>query len=226
MRLVKNRIYIKIIGDSIAAGEETSDFKELDSTLIKVDNINFKNVQTKKSWGALLNEYLNKENKNIVLNNNGCCGMNSTQLRENINKLVSEKDDIVFILIGLNDRKRENGLNELYSNLKYIINHLRDKKIILMTPTISTKENENKPSRIYHTIDIIKIIRKISKEENIKLIDNYKNIENYLKENNLEIYKIMIKENCLNDGLHPTDLVHKLIFENILESKIIYSKTI
>ena len=141
---MKNRIYIKIIGDSIAAGEGTSDFKELDSTLIIVDNINFKNVQTKKSWGALLNEYLNKENKNIVLNNNGCCGMNSTQLKENINKLVSEKDDVVFILIGLNDRKRENGLNELYSNLKYIINHLRDKKIILMTPTISTKENENK----------------------------------------------------------------------------------
>lgn len=223
---MKNRIYIKIIGDSIAAGEGTSDFKELDSTLIIVDNINFKNVETKKSWGALLNEYLNKESKNVVLNNNGCCGMNSTQLKENINKLVSEKDDIVFILIGLNDRKRENGLNELYSNLKYIINHLRDKKIILMTPTISTKENENKPSRIHHTIDIIKIIRKISKEENIKLIDNYKKIENYLKENNLEIDKIMIKENCLNDGLHPTDLVHKLIFENILESKIIYSKTI
>ena len=103
---MKNRIYIKIIGDSIAAGEGTSDFKKLDSTLIKVDNINFKNVQTKKSWGALLNEYLNKENKNIVLNNNGCCGMNSTQLKENINKLVSEKDDVVFILIGLNDRKK------------------------------------------------------------------------------------------------------------------------
>jgi hypothetical protein len=50
------------------------------------------------------------------------------------------------------------------------------------------------------------------------LIDSYKYTMEYLAKNRLVIDDIIYGEGCGNDGLHPSDYVQKLIFENLIET--------
>ena len=38
----------------------------------------------------------------------------------------------------------------------------------------------------------------------------------YIEKNNLALDDIIYGEGCANDGLHPSDFVQKLIFDNII----------
>ena len=144
-------------------------------------------------------------------------GAFSYQVNKNLNKLVSIEDDLVIILLGINDRKRKNGLYELRVNLSNIIDKLKsmNKDIIVLTPNPSIKKNEYYKNRIYHTKDIVKIIRDVTEEKKVLLIDIYEYINLYLVENNINLEDIIYGENSRNDGFHPSDTVQKIIFECI-----------
>ncbi len=40
----------------------------------------------------------------------------------------------------------------------------------------------------------------------------------YLTKNQLAIDDVIYGEGCVNDGLHPSDYVQKLIFQNLIET--------
>lgn len=67
-------------------------------------------------------------------------------------------------------------------------------------------------------VNIINIICNVAKSEGIQFISHYHFIQNYLLYNNLTIEDLMIEENCKSDGLHPIDIIHKLIYRNLIES--------
>lgn len=108
----------------------------------------------------MLETYLHKINSTLAVVNNGCGGAYSYQIKEHLKTLVSHEDDIVFVLLGLNDRKRTNGLKELKENLDNIIERLIawKKTVVLLTPNPSVHSNEYYENRIYHTEQIVEII--------------------------------------------------------------------
>lgn len=207
---------IKIIGDSIAAGVGSSELIDTNEIIFKDEASVFYKRIAPNSWWGLLEKCL--KNKNIKIENLGCGGAYTYQILEHFKELINEEDDMIFILTGLNDRKRNNGLEELYNNLTQIINKIKEqnKKIILLTPPPSTKENENYLNRIYHTDEIVKIIKKVSINEKVILIDIYQYINDYLNNNNIKIEDITYGEGCKNDGLHPGDKLQKLMYEKVI----------
>lgn len=205
---------IKIIGDSIAAGVGSSNLKDTDEIIFEDENSTFyKRIAPNSWWGLLENKF-----KNVEINNLGCGGAYSYQLLNNLDKLIDKDDDIIIILVGLNDRKRKDGLNELYENLNKIIDELKNqrKKIVLLTPPPSTAENENFPNRIYHTNEIVETIRKVAEEKKVMLIDIYNHINEYLVNQKIKIEDIIYGEGCKNDGLHPGDKIQSLMYERII----------
>ncbi|HBF77476.1 MAG TPA: SGNH/GDSL hydrolase family protein, partial [Clostridiaceae bacterium] len=78
--------------------------------------------------------------------------------------------------------------------------------------------NEYYPNRIYHTNEVVEILCNIADNRKIPLVNNYKYIMEYLTKNQLAIDDVIYGEGCVNDGLHPSDYVQKLIFQNLIET--------
>lgn len=213
-------IRIKIIGDSIAAGAGSSMSYKTDELIFEDNGIKYYRRVAPNSWWGLLEQYLKDNYADCTVDNKGCEGAFSYQILDHIDMLVTEEDELVLVLMGLNDRKRENGMEELRRNCNVVVDRLikNGKMVILLTPNPSSYENEHYPNRLYHTPEVVAILREAAEKNGIQLIDNYRYIMEYLKDNNLVIEDIICGDGCLNDGAHPSDKVQKLMFQNVIDT--------
>lgn len=213
-------IKVKIIGDSIAAGEGSSMSYKTKELIFEDDGVKFFRRVAPNSWWALFEQYLSNKYIKCTVENKGCGGAFSYQINNHLNTLISSDDKLIFILMGLNDRKRKNGMEELRNNCESVVDKLinNGKTVILLTPNPSVHSNEYYPNRIYHTNEVVQILRDIADSRKILIVDNYKYIMEYIARNQLTIDDIIYGEGCMNDGLHPSDKVHKLIFQNLIET--------
>jgi lysophospholipase L1-like esterase len=213
-------IKIKIIGDSIAAGAGSSMSYKTEELIFEDDGTRFFRRVAPNSWWGLLEKYLQDNYIKCTLENKGCGGAFSYQINKYLDTLISCDDKLIFILMGLNDRKRTNGMEELKTNCECVVDRLisKGKIVVLLTPTPSVHSNEYYPNRIYHTNEVVGILRDITDSRKILLVDNYKYIMKYLAKNQLAIDDIIYGERCGNDGLHPSDHVQRLIFQNLIET--------
>lgn len=216
--ILSNTCNVKIIGDSIAAGVGSSLSYKTKELIFEDNQIKYYKRIAPNSWWGLLEEYLKRNYSGCTVCNNGCGGAYSYQINKYLDKLISLEDHLVFVLVGLNDRKRVNGMVELKLNCEEVIDKLTclNKKVVLLTPTPSVYSNEYYKNRIFHSDEVVEILRNVAREKNIKIIDIYMNICGYLKKNKLSINDIMYGDGCINDGLHPPDFLQKLIFEQII----------
>lgn len=217
---IKHNSKIKIIGDSLAAGIGSSNVVISKQILFKDKIKKYYRVDSPNSWSSLLDKYLKDNKLNCSITNYGAKGAFSYQINKYLDKLINKDDNLIILLVGINDRKRKNGLNELHKNLNIIINKLKNmnKEIIVLTPNPSTYKNEHLPNRLFHTKEIVDIIKNVCMENKIELIDIYKYITDYLKISNLKIEDIIYEDKCKNDGFHPSNKIQSLIFERIKEN--------
>ncbi len=211
---------IKIIGDSVAAGEGSSASYETEELIFEDDGTKFFRRVAQNSWWGLLEQYLHDNYIKCTVENKGCGGAFSYQINKYLDTLISSDDNLVLVLMGLNDRKRMNGMEELKANCECVVDQLisKGKMVILLTPTPSIHSNEYYPNRIYHTNEVVEILCNIADNRKIPLVNNYKYIMEYLTKNQLAIDDVIYGEGCVNDGLHPSDYVQKLIFQNLIET--------
>jgi len=218
--ILSKGIKIKIIGDSIAAGAGSSMSYKTEDLIFEENGTKFYRRLAPNSWWGLLEQYLQDNYITCTVENSGCGGAFSYQIKKYLDTQISSDDNLVFVLMGLNDRKRTNGMKELKTNCKYVVDQLISigKMVILLTPTQSVHSNEYYPNRIYHTDEVVGILRDISHSRKILLVDNYKYIMEHLAKNQLVIDDVIYGEGCINDGLHPSDYVQKLIFQNLIKT--------
>ena len=217
---LENGVKIKIIGDSVAAGAGSSMSYETDELIFEDDGIRYFKRVAPNSWWGLLEQYIQNKYQKYTIENKGCSGAFSYQIRNHLDTLISSEDQLVLILMGLNDRKRQNGMEELRNHCEYVVDHLTGsgKVPVLLTPNPSAFENEHRPSRIYHTEEVVQVLQDIAHSRKVLLADNYRYIEDYLAKNQLTIDHIIYGQGCDNDGLHPSDSVQKLMFQNLMET--------
>jgi lysophospholipase L1-like esterase len=213
-------IKIKIIGDSVAAGAGSSMSCKTEELIFEEDGTKFFRRVAPKSWWGLLEQYLQDNYVTCTVENKGCGGAFSYQINKHLNTLISDEDNLVFVLMGLNNRKRTNGMEELKINCECVVDRLisESKMVVLLTPTPSVHSNEYYPNRIYHTDEVVRTLREIADSRRILLVDNYKYIMEYLAKNQLVIDDIIYGDGCINDGLHPSDYVQKLMFQNLIKT--------
>ncbi len=206
---------VKIIGDSIAAGIGSSSCRKTEDVVF-TDGKAFHRHEAPESWWGLFARYLAENSYGCTVRNLGCGGANTTQILRHLPELVEEADEVVFVLMGLNDRKRENGLAECRANTAAVIDALRamGKEVVLFTPTPSTEENEYFANRLHRTWEIVSILREVAAEKGVMLVDLYRFLTGYLAENGLRIEDIVLGgAGCKNDGLHPADAMQRLMFQ-------------
>ena len=220
-QLLQRGAHINIIGDSLAAGAGSSGSWKTDKVILCDGEENFMRRIAPNSWWGSFETYLKDKFPGCTLENNGCGGASSGQLRNGIEQLFCEdRDDIIFLFFGANDRKRENGMQERRDNLSWMIRFFREKgkEMVVFTPTPSTVMNEAYVNRLYHMEDVANIIIDVAEKEGVILADNYNYIMEYLLFSGKKIDEILFGCGCSNDGCHPADAAQLLIYRNLLKT--------
>lgn len=132
--------------------------------------------------------------------------------------VIKYHPDWVTINFGLNDSWQDNGangtsripVNAYRYNLSYYIDKIRENKgrVILLTPNPVGKKFYG-----YHKKRLKKyrrVVRKLSKEKNVAVIDTWKLFDKYIRKNHIEIDSLLL------DGIHPGDTGHDLIAKEIV----------
>ncbi len=213
-------IHIKVIGDSFAAGAGSSMSYETEDLIFENNGIKFFSRVAPNSWWGLLGKYLQDTYTECTIKNKGCGGAFSYQINKYLDSLIAYEDNLVLVFMGLNDRKLKNGMEELETNLECIIDKLtsQGKMVAILTPTPSVYSNEYYPNRIYHTENVVSVLRDVANRKNKPLIDNYQYVIEFLQRKHLKIEDIIYGDGCRNDGLHPSDDVQKLMFQNLIQT--------
>ncbi|WP_354192827.1 SGNH/GDSL hydrolase family protein [Aquamicrobium terrae] len=122
---------------------------------------------------------------------------------------VPASDRFVFIQLGVNDRGRgvrPNGVNQFYENLNALLDNaaLDSKEVILMIS--NPVENEDPATYSFTQQEVRNVIYQVGRERDVDVIDNY------------AIFRGMDFEEYTTDGLHPNDLGHSMIAENVIRA--------
>ena len=230
-------IYIKLLGDSITQGSCSSGYIEytVDGVTTRGNGPDYPNADENykvgdylgtssggikwyeslndSGWGQQLKAYF--ETKfNCIVKNYGMGGADTNDILIRLDDLLTEEDNIVFLMIGTNDRLSY-SLETYYSKLNELVKEIikRGKKLVLLSanPASNDWENVSWGNTNFHMEDVNNISKKVANENNIEFISLYNEIMNYceLTEKNID--------SLLKDGLHPKNDLYTLMFKWILK---------
>lgn len=163
-------------------------------------------------------EFINgiKKENSMIFNT----GVSSATSRNIINGFDTWIDiynpDIVFIMIGMNDSSNQMvPLDEYKRNVREIVDRVRESGAIPVLQTSNTiKMSSNRESLPMY----MDAIREIAKNKNVTLIDHYRKWEEIEKENP------NIKNEFLNDSIHPNEKGHLEMVKFILKELEIFKE--
>ena len=157
--------------------------------------------------------------KYVTFANKGVSGITSTTVRDYFaNSHKFDNDDIVFCMIGTNDRA--NGNPALYDyNVRQVFKHGLEsmgKQVILMSATPAPREyypEDNSQTNINlnnKMKDVVAWVNGIAGKENEQVISFYNWLIDYAYEHNRPL------DEFFNDGLHPTEECYRLMYEHLV----------
>ena len=152
------------------------------------------------------------KNENIMVFNTGVSGATTRDIIRDFHICINIYDpDVVFIMLGMNDSSNQIvPLEEYRSNILELINKVREIGAIpiIQTSNIIKMDLSRKSLKFY-----MDIVRAVARENNVMLIDHYSHWEELEKENS------NLKNELLNDLIHPNEKGHleivKFIFKEL-----------
>ncbi len=152
------------------------------------------------------------KNENIMVFNTGVSGATTRDIIRDFHICVNIYDpDVVFIMLGMNDSSNQIvPLEEYRSNILELINKVREIGAIpiIQTSNIIKMDLSRKSLKFY-----MDIVRAVARENNVMLIDHYSHWDELEKENS------NLKNELLNDLIHPNEKGHleivKFIFKEL-----------
>lgn len=180
------------------------------------DSITHGTLHTKgyRSYTEHFRERLKEKfkNENIMVFNTGVSGATTRDIIRDFHICVNIYDpDVVFIMLGMNDSSNQIvPLEEYRSNILELINKVREIGAIpiIQTSNIIKMDLSRKSLKFY-----MDIVRAVARENNVMLIDHYSHWEELEKEDS------NLKNELLNDLIHPNEKGHleivKFIFKEL-----------
>lgn len=166
---------------------------------------------------ALLREYYN--NQNIIVNNRGYSGYQSTQLATDsfINNVINDNPDLVILMVGINDCIGNNNgaivpISDYKNNLLIIKNKLGNIPLMMMTPTpiwggyqASINDNINNINAKDRFYQYVEAVKSFSEKNDLKIVDlNAIILEDIM-------YQDVRPEDISPDLIHYTDAYYQTI---------------
>ena len=220
--LSERTVHIKLLGDSITHGVGGTGFEQNGEIIID----NFARNNYGYCWAKMFKEYMESQ-FDCVVTNNACSGTQIEFIINNFDKLVDKQDDIVICTIGTNNRHqyltdapkhtRREHMETFYNNIVKLHNKFIEaqKSVIFVANIPATAENEKDSEtfwRVIHMDDINNLYMKAASVYEFPFISMYSLFLEYCEIKNISV------DSLLDDGLHPNDKGHEIIFKLLLNA--------
>ena len=211
---------IKLLGDSITHGVGGTGFEQCGEDIVE----GFKRSPNGYCWAARFKEYMNERYGATVVNN-ACTGTDIEFIIRNFDTLVEASDDLVICTIGTNNRHqymntgekrtREDMSECFYNNIITLYGKFKSAgvPVIFIANIPASLENEKDGTdywRILHMKDINDIYKRAAEKCGFAFISLYDRMAEYLAAN------VVVIDELLCDGLHPSDRGYDVMLELIL----------
>ena len=128
-------------------------------------------------------------------------------------------EDIVICMLGTNNRTTADNATfsytkqSFYDELQIIKNRLElnGTEIIFMSAPPAGSTNESQSGIHFHMNDVDDVIAKFAADNNMEYLSLYKKTLDYMEKTGATL------DDLLDDGLHPNDRLHKLMYGWIVE---------
>lgn len=207
---------VLLVGDSITAGVGSPNysvpptnpiiFTDTDGTVYReADYIN-------GGWANWFRYYLSEYYPTSTFRNIAIGGKSTRWWYDRRNLIFTETYDTVFVALGANDRWDTNNPTQFKQYLTDFITYLKLKcnYIVLICTPIHTKKGEEIDYMRFSMEKINKVIKEVSQEQEIPLVDTYTYFKQYIDIHKVDEYSLIH-----TDGVHPNNGGYYLMWENI-----------
>ncbi|WP_373761266.1 SGNH/GDSL hydrolase family protein [Jeotgalibaca porci] len=204
---------ITLLGDSITAGVGIPSHSTPPENQVIFYNgeEEFKeSALTTKSWANDLRNYVNQPKfGDITFVNKGIGGKSGSWALENIDYLLEDKEDVVFVMYGTNDRTH-GSLEDYRTNITELLETVdeRSNYMVVMSPPPSANDYYE---FYFSPEDIDSVLKEVSEDKGYNFISHFDGINNYLQENPDAEYSDLMQ----TEGAHPIELGYKVMWNTI-----------
>lgn len=205
---------IKLIGDSITAGMGVEGYAVPQGNRVIFDNrdgrVHHEATHTTDVWANQLRTYTeNLAFGELDFVNAGISGISTEWLLQNIDD-VMEQEDVVFVMIGTNDR-RNSSLQTYEANVRKLLRIVdaRSNYMVVMSPPPSINQTHHR----FGPRDIDIVLKKISKENGYPLISHYDAINDYLLTHKEYTFEDLMEPN----SPHPIEAGYEVMWQKMKE---------
>lgn len=204
---------IKLLGDSITAGVGTENFTYPQNAKEIYNDGNESFVEatsTSNSWANLFRNYINQKDYGVKnFTNAGIEGKSVKWALDNIDNLIDEQENVVFVMFGSDDRMTSTK-EEYESNISKLLKIIdsRSNYMVVMSPPPAANDTFNNQLT---SEDINEILSKISKKEKYTFISHFDGMNKYL-ENNSDVQYTDLMQNY---GAYPSEKGYKVMWDTI-----------
>lgn len=208
---------VKLIGDSITQGVGSSDYDASGDVIISDNPTAWSRNVGAKAWAAMFEARVANDNISVI--NNGVRGCSTHQILYYWNQLIDGMEDIVICMLGTNNRTTADNATfsytkqSFYDELQKIKNTLEanGSDVIFMSAPPASASNESQSGIHFHMNDVDDVITKFAADNNMEYLSLYKKTLDYMEKTGATL------DDLLDDGLHPNDRLHKLMYGWIVE---------
>ena len=208
---------VKLIGDSITQGVGSSDYDASGDVIISDNPTAWSRNVGAKAWAAMFEARVANDNISVI--NNGVRGCSTHQILYYWNQLIDGMEDIVICMLGTNNRTTADNATfsytkqSFYDELQKIKNTLEanGSDVIFMSAPPASASNESQSGIHFHMNDVDDVIAKFAADNNMEYLSLYKKTLDYMEKTGATL------DDLLDDGLHPNDRLHKLMYGWIVE---------
>lgn len=205
---------IKLIGDSISAGQGATGYKVVNTNpVIFTDTLGVTQYEASYnslSWANKFRNYMLAKNPLNTFKNWGIGGKSTSYWVTN--KANIKNEDIVFVMIGTNDRT--GSLSAYRTNLTALLTHVKANSnytvVMAANPLSSLVETYS-----FTNEEAARTITEVCMELNLPLINHFEGFMEFSKFGN-------VYTDFLSDGIHPNDAGHELIWNTIQDNLNFY----
>lgn len=204
---------IKLIGDSITAGAGGDGYMIPDDGRIILQDgksIYRESSRRAETWANHFRSYAEKSEFGTVdFFNAGISGKTAKWTLDRVDRLVSSKEDVVFVMLGTNDRLI-GDIKQYEQTIRKLLTEVdkRSKLMVVMAPPPSTQKTANYQ---FSPESINNLLKRISSEQGYLFVSHYDALNDYLAQHPETSYEQLME----TMSPHPTSAGYEVMWEAI-----------
>jgi lysophospholipase L1-like esterase len=205
---------IKLIGDSITEGEgSTGHTVPSENPIIFDDTVGTvfrEGDYTCRCWANLFREYIQANFPTIQFINAGIGGKSSKWANANKQYWVTETEDVVFVMLGTNDRWDCVSMAEFKTQLGAFLEYVDARSNLMIVMTANPVITEEHP---FGMKEVDRVITELCVEKNYIHISQYRELLELANTKQISFSSLF-----QTTGSHPIDTGYKMMWQTIQQS--------